>query len=122
MGSRRGFKSRGEKEEQANPYMVWGAVGIGGVAVLLVGFFLYRSFFSGGFVGRELTSAEDNIKKIAFIYREYTSANRGKPPANVDELKAWAKKLSKEKQADLSIEDVVRRALGRLGRQAAVAR
>jgi hypothetical protein len=108
MGSRKGFHSREEKaqEEKAEQYKVWGLIGLGTVAVLVVGFFGYRYFFGGsGFVGRELTSGEENIKKIAYMYSQYTGA-KGKPPANVDELKAWAKTLSKAKQTDLGIDDV----------------
>jgi hypothetical protein len=49
--------------------------------------------------------AEVNLQKILRLYGEFQRSQH-KAPANADELKAWAKKQSKEKLTEMSIEDV----------------
>jgi hypothetical protein len=94
-----------QQEEESNPLKVWGLVGLGVVAVALIGYLVYRGLGIGGVAPREQTTAEVNIQKIATIYREFTDAHRGKAPANVEELKAWATKLKKDKLTQLGIDD-----------------
>jgi hypothetical protein len=49
--------------------------------------------------------AHDRIQKLASICRDFAVSQK-RQPANVDELKAWAKKLPKDKLAVLGIENV----------------
>jgi hypothetical protein len=48
--------------------------------------------------------AEAHIQKIASLYNEYR-ATHDKPPATIEELKAWAIKLKPQQRADLGIDD-----------------
>ncbi|SRR5216683_2098132 len=48
--------------------------------------------------------AEARIRKLGSIYHEF-GASQHKKPASMDELKAWAKKVSKTKLAEMQIED-----------------
>jgi hypothetical protein len=52
-----------------------------------------------------LPAAEAVIRKLGSLYHDF-GATQHKKPANMEELKAWAKKLPKTRLADLGIEDV----------------
>jgi hypothetical protein len=54
----------------------------------------------------EMPEVEKHILKVPPLYNSYRSAHGGRPPATIDELKAWAKKLPKERLQKLGIEDV----------------
>src|SRR5260370_16457005 len=49
--------------------------------------------------------AEARIRKLGSIYHEF-SVSQHKKPASMDELKAWAKNLSKTRLGELGIADV----------------
>ena len=53
-----------------------------------------------------LPPAEARVRKLGTIYHEFITAQHGKKPANMEELKAWAKKLSKTRLGEMGIEDV----------------
>ncbi|SRR5258708_583316 len=54
----------------------------------------------------EKTSDERHILKMLAIYREYQTTHGNNPPANTEELKAWAKTLKPEKLTALSVDDL----------------
>jgi hypothetical protein len=59
----------------------------------------------GGPVKTAMAPSESHILKIVTVWTEYKKDHRNKPPTSLDELKAYAKKLSKDKQKQLGIED-----------------
>src|SRR5207245_7605885 len=52
-----------------------------------------------------LSPGEARIRKFGLIYQEYMGSQH-KRPASTDELKAWAKKISKTRLGELEIPDV----------------
>ena len=52
-----------------------------------------------------ISPGEARIRKFGMLYHEY-SAVVHKKPANLEELKAWAKKLSKTRLTEMEIQDI----------------
>jgi hypothetical protein len=60
---------------------------------------------SGKVKEKPLSPEEHNLVKFGRLYLEHRKA-QGRPPASVDQLKAWAKNQSKEALAKMGIEDL----------------
>ena len=74
---------------------------------LLLGVLLLGGCGRGGGVAKsELPSDQQHILKVASLCAQYKRENRAKLPTSIDELKAFAKKLSKEKQKQYGVDDV----------------
>jgi hypothetical protein len=52
-----------------------------------------------------MAPSEQHILRMVTIWMQYKREHKNKAPASVDELKAYAKKLSKEKQQQYGVDD-----------------
>ena len=55
---------------------------------------------------KPMTPAEQNLSKFFRLYTAYRSSLKGRPNADVEELKKWAQQQPKEKLAEMGIEDL----------------
>jgi len=76
----------------------WGAWGLGLVALLVVG----AVSGCGGAQRKAREISESNLKPLAILYGQYISRNRGRPPPNEAEFRAFIKSLPPERLAALT--------------------
>jgi hypothetical protein len=70
----------------------------------LLGYFLSGGRMTGS-KERVLTPTEVRLMKVAALYREYNAATQ-RPPADIDELKNWVKRLDKRRLNFLDVDEV----------------
>ena len=77
------------------------------LGLLLCGTLLLAGCGGGGAVATkgEMAPEERHILKVASLYAQYKREHKEKAPASLDDLKAYAKKLPKEKQHQFGVED-----------------